>query len=242
MADIAPAADMGGIQEPPGLGGELEAFEDFAAFGDFGELEHVCEMLEEAAASPPEYRHSPEYLTGEKSYLLQRLNQQARRTEEILESERPGLYRRTWMAALFWRVFVRLDEVTEFPARLKSELSDLLLDFHKVQIAAHEVFDPVSRERLISKAVEEAVEKTKTEEFSDRQKEASAARPDVQKAAAFQSWLSDKAIPPHTVNLNDIQGMPDFKPEWSQLSTDALRRRVMDAGVKLKSGRPSKKI
>lgn len=135
-------------EDPAVNGGGLEEFEDFAAFGDIAGLEHVCEIFKYQADLATEYRDQPEYLTGEKSPLIAGLNQQARRTEQILEKKRPGLYPRTWMASLFWRLFVRLDEVTEFPERLKGELPDLLLDFHKVQIAAHDVFDPASRMSL----------------------------------------------------------------------------------------------
>lgn len=130
----------------------MEHWEDFAAFGDIGELEHVCYLLEEEAKVAA--RLSPaECMTGEGSHLSKQLVRQARESRAVIEREHPGLYDRTWIAELFERLYRRLDEVTEFPSRLAGELRDIELDLHKVMIAAHDVFDQEHRAAMVAKAV-----------------------------------------------------------------------------------------
>ncbi len=126
------------------------------AFGDIFELEHVCEMLSEQAALPAKFRDPPDYLTGEKSYIFKRLANQDSEGERLIERERPGLYRRTWIFSLFYDLFHRLGEVTLDPETLPVELSTILLQLHKVQIAAHHVFDDWHREQLLKNLSEQA--------------------------------------------------------------------------------------
>lgn len=130
---------------------DIPAWEDFAAFGDMGELEHVCDMFEEAA----EEEAGIDNFAGELVRRLERMDIQSRR---LLESERPGLYPKTWMAKLIVKLYVMIDEVIERPYLLKAELPGLLLDFHKVMIAAHEIYDPRSRARLVAKVACEAAD------------------------------------------------------------------------------------
>lgn len=132
-------------------------WESFSAFGDLFEIDHVMEMLTDWCEAYPQSQESVDYKIGEKSLLIERLNMQARAMERVLECERPGLYQRTWCAGLFGEMFVRLDELAEYPGNLKAELPWLKECMLKALIAAHEVFDPVHRADLIAKATTQAI-------------------------------------------------------------------------------------
>jgi hypothetical protein len=129
-------------------------WDDFATFRDMGELEHVCYLFETAAS---EGWGDVSDIAGGKSYLAERLDAQDRRSHEILEAERPGLYEKTWMAHLMQQLFNTLYRLRKQPSLLPSELPGLLLNFHKVLIAAHEIYDPVHRAGLIAKATDDAI-------------------------------------------------------------------------------------
>lgn len=131
----------------------LPAWEDFAAFGDMGTLMSVCYMFEEAA----EEGASIASFAGEGSYLIKRLEAQDIHSRDLLESERPGLYPKTWMAKLIAGLYVRLAEIVERPYLLPDDLPGLLIDFHKVMIAAHEIYDPRHRAKLTAEAASGAV-------------------------------------------------------------------------------------
>lgn len=132
----------------------IPAWEDFAAFGDMGELEHVCYMFEEAAEEGAGIAH----FAGGESHLIKQLLKQHVESFNLLEQERPGLYQRTWMAEVINSLFVRLDALVRQPQYLPHDLHGLLLDFHKVMIAAHEIYDPRSRAKLVAKAACEAAD------------------------------------------------------------------------------------
>ena len=131
----------------------MEAWEDFSAFEGVFELEHVCELLSEQASLDPALRDAAKYLTGEDSPLIKRLNLQAAKSEKIIETEKPGLYRRTWIAHLFGEMFGRLDDLTGHPEGLQDAMPWLREALHKVLIAAHDVFDPHHRAALVTKAL-----------------------------------------------------------------------------------------
>lgn len=129
----------------------MDDWENFSAFGDIGELEHVAYLLEECAAG----ELSPgclDDLAGDDSYLLKRLNIQAAGTARLLEAKRPGLYERTWIAGIFGALFNELHDVVGKPRRLPVCLPSIVLNMHKVFIAAHDVFNPFHLERMISEA------------------------------------------------------------------------------------------
>lgn len=131
----------------------VPSWENFSAFGDTGELGHVCELFETAT---DEEWSDVSGLAGGNSTLTKRLVMQDTASRDLLESERPGLYPKTWMAHLMQQLYLTLDQITEKPHRLPGELSGLLLNFHKVLIAAHEIYDPRSRAKLIAEAACEA--------------------------------------------------------------------------------------
>lgn len=135
---------------------DVPRWENFSAFGDLFEIDHVMEMLTDWCEAYPRSQEPADYAIGEKSLLIERLNMQAREMEWMLEREKPGLYRRTWCAGLFGEMFVRLDELAEYPGNLKAELPWLKECMFRALIAAHEIFDPVHRAALIAKATCEA--------------------------------------------------------------------------------------
>jgi hypothetical protein len=124
-------------------------FEKFAAFGDIGELERVCYLIELAA------EENQEDIGGLIAEIERKIGIQDLLSFAILESERPGLYPKTWMAGLFTGLYVRLDELAENPRRLRDAMPGLLLDFHKVLIAAHNIYDPKHRATLVAKAMKD---------------------------------------------------------------------------------------
>lgn len=136
---------------------DIPQWEDFSAFGDPFEIDHVMEILTDWCEAYPDANEPVDYKIGEKSLLIERLNLQAREMERALEREKPGLYRRTWYADLFGEMFVRLYELAEYPGNLKAELPWLKECMFKTLIAAHEVFDPVHRSKLIAEATTEAI-------------------------------------------------------------------------------------
>lgn len=129
----------------------MDNWESFSAFGDIGELESVVYLLEECADG----ELSPgclDDIAGAGSHLVSRLNIQAAETARLLEAKRPGLYERTWIAGVFGVLFNELYDVVEKPHRLPSCLPSLVLNMHKVFIAAHDVFNPFHLERMVSAA------------------------------------------------------------------------------------------
>lgn len=148
-------------------GMRMDTWEEFSAFGDIAELEHVCYLLEEAVkAVHIDAQHAVE-MVGKNSQLTKRLKNQDDRSRAILERERPGLYQRTWMAHLFRDLYELLDELAKKPLRMPEELPRLLLDLHKVLIAAHDIFDPTHRASIVASAVVEAMQKGKAEAKSE---------------------------------------------------------------------------
>jgi hypothetical protein len=135
---------------------DVPPWEDFSAFSDLFEIEHVIEMLADWCEAYPQSQEPVDYKIGEKSLLIERLNLQASEMERVLEHEKPGLYRRTWYAGLFGEMFVRLYELAKYPGSLKDELPWLKDRMYRSLIAAHEVFDPAHRAMLIAKAACEA--------------------------------------------------------------------------------------
>lgn len=178
----------------------MESWEDFAAFGDINELELICSRL-------------ADFDTGADSHLVKMLQRQYDQSRIILEVEYrkflntpkkekgkgcpipdddsldkyyPGWYERTGVAQLFGVLFVKLDEVTEFPARLPAEIAGICMGLHKVLIHAHEVFDPVHRAEL--------VEKEASRSFTGRQQKNGKFRRPNRKAAKFSGKVLVKAV------------------------------------------------
>ncbi|WP_153115789.1 hypothetical protein [Rhodocyclus tenuis] len=220
-------------------------WEDFAAFGDVFEIEDLCDKLGELAATDPKIRDPAERLTGEKSYLYERIKIQAEASEAILEKEKPGLFRRTYLHDDLWRLSVLLYEVTEKPYRLAEVLPDIRELLLKALIAAHEVFDPHHRAALVAKAEEagrsSGVEAQRAAQ-SQQAKDAVSKRADQLRKSAFMTWAKaalDAGATARTVE--ELQGLKDFDPSWSNSSLQTLKKWSREAGFQFKRGRPSKK-
>ena len=220
-------------------------WEDFAAFGDVFEIEDLCDKLRELAATDPKIRDPAEWLTGEKSYLYERINIQAAASEAILEKEKPGLFRRTYLHDDLWRLSVLLDEVTEKPYRLAEELPDIRVLLLKALIAAHEIFDPHHRAALVAKAEEagrsSGVEAQRAAQ-SQQAKDAVSHRKDQRVKSDFMAWAKE-AVAAGTVvsTVSELQGAPGFDTSWSFINDQTLKRWAKEAGFAFKRGRPSKK-
>ena len=224
-------------------GCEVDDWTRNSAFGDIGELEHVCSMLEECADGPLD-PGCLDYITGEKSTLVDRLNTQAKETERLVESKRPGLYQRTWIAGVFRSLFCLLDEVTEEPSLLPLVLSDFALNLHKVFIAAHEVFTPVNLEKMIAEAEKAGKERGVREAKEVRSilsRKAVGHREDQLQRVAFLDWAKGRLLSGDSpTDINQVQALQGFNPSWSQRNLDVLKRWAKEAGFNLKAGRPRK--
>lgn len=222
-----------------------KAWEDFAAFSEICEIEHECDRLRGLAATDPAIRDPAEWLTGEKSYLYERLSIQYLATEEILEKERPGLFQKIHLRDDMGELFVILDEVTEKPYRLAEELPDIRILLLKTLIAAHEVFDPRHRAALVAKAEENGRSigiAAQRAAQSKQAKDAVSRRGDQVRKAAFMAWAKDAVAAGTTAsNIEELQALPGFVPEWSQTYIPTLRGWAKEAGFAFKTGRPSKK-
>lgn len=224
----------------------------FSVFGDIGELEHVCYLLELA---DEEKRTDLSDLIGENSYLIKRLNEQDRLSAEILERERPGLYPKTWIAHLFSRLYVLLDEITEKPQLLPAALPRLLVDLHKAMIAAHDIFDPHHRAALVAKQAQltaEQIDKARIDgeaagkdqaksEQSSKARNAVKSRADQVLKAAFMKWARDALLDGKKADtVNDLQSLSGFVPAWSKIKDNTLKSWAKEAGFQFKTGRPPK--
>lgn len=223
----------------------MDKWEDCSAFGDIAELEHVCHLLDGWADAGAALRDltmdGPDYLFGEKSYLIKRLVLQDRQMEELIEKDHPGLYPRTWMASLFRELFVCLDYLTEKPHLIRERVPWLRESFHKVLIAAHDVFDEHHRAALIAAALIEGA-KGEAENQIQQKRDAVSQRTDQKMKTAFMDWAGNAIKRGASAdNVNYLQGLDGFESKWSGMTDKTLKGWAKDAGFKFKTGRPSKK-
>lgn len=222
----------------------MDDWENFSAFGDIGELESVAYMLEECAAG----ELSPgclDGLAGNGSTLVNRLNIQAAGTARLLEAKRPGLYERTWIAGVFGALFNELYDVVEKPHRLPLCLPSIVLNMHKVFIAAYDVFNPFHLERMVSAAEQQGrqggLDQAK-EARSEASKKAVKMRVDQKQKSEFIAWAKRRILCGDAPsNIEAVQGLSDFNPAWSQRNQEVLKRWSKEAGFSFKAGRPRKK-
>lgn len=220
-------------------------WEEFSAFGDIAELEHVCELLEDhASALRAGISVEVADLVGSDSTLVRRLEKQDVQSAAILIAERPdrpGLYAKTWMAKLIAGLYLRLSEIAERPECLPDGLPRLELDFHKVLIAAHDIFDPHHRAALVAQALADG-RQTARSERSQQSRNAVSSRGDQKKKAEFNNWAKERLAADNRANtVDELQGLSGFKPAWSQMTEKTLRKWASDAGFKFRTGRPPKK-
>jgi hypothetical protein len=223
----------------------MEEWEEFSAFGDIAVLERVCELLEDRASAlrdgiPVEVAD----LVGSDSALVGRLEKQDVQSAAILIAERPdrpGLYAKTWMAKLIAGLYLRLSEIAERPKYLPDELPRLELDFHKVLIAAHDIFDPHHRAALVAQALTDGRQNAMNER-SQQARDAVRSRGDQKQKAEFDSWAKESLAAGASANtVENLQGLTGFNPAWSKMSEKTLKKWACDAGFKFRTGRPPKK-
>ena len=223
----------------------MDIWEDFSAFGDIAELDHVCELLaDRASALRGGISVEVADLVGPASYLMKMLEKQDAQSSAILIAERPdlpGLYAKTWMSKLIAGLYLRLNELAERPECLPDELPRLELDFHKVLIAAHDIFDPHHRGALVERALTDGWRAAKSEQ-SQQAREAVKARGDQELKTQFIEWAKNRIAAGSTATtINELQGLPDFKVGWSRMAEKTLKKWAGEAGFCLRSGRPKKK-
>lgn len=223
----------------------MKEWEDFSTFGDIAELEHVCELLEESAGALRDgITVEVADLVGPGSHLMRRLERQDAQSAAILIAERPdrpGLYAKTWIAKLIAGLYLRLNEIAERPEYLPDELPRLELDFHKVLIAAHDIFDPHHRAALVAQALADGRQNAMNER-SQQARNAVSSRGDQKQKAAFAHWARGALAAGARVNtVEDLQGLPGFSTAWSRMTEKTLKKWAVDAGFKFRTGRPPKK-
>lgn len=223
----------------------MNDWEEFSAFGDIAELEHVCELLEERAnALRDGVTVEVVDLIGASSTLMKRLEKQDAQSSAILIAERPdrpGLYAKTWMAKLIAGIYLRLNELAERPEYLPDELPRLELDFHKVLIAAHDIFDPHHRAALVAQALADGRRAAESER-SQKSRDAVKSRTDQKTKEAFQRWATSVIKAGKTADtVNQLQGLDGFCASWSKMADRTLKAWAREAGFKLQTGRPKKK-
>lgn len=236
----------------------MDSWEDFAAFVDIAELTRVCDLLDDRANAirdglAADVAGDVADLVGLDSYLVKRIERQDTQSAAILAAERPdkpGLYARTWMAMLVAGLYVRLDEIARQPGLLPDDLPRLKLDFHRVLIAAHEIFDPHHRALLISTATFEAFERGKDKGKADEQSArtgksqfAVTQRNDQLTRAEFVTWVkAQKAAGANPKTIREVKALSGFKATWLQGANDAtLKKWAGAAGFELCRGRPATK-
>lgn len=223
----------------------MKEWEEFSAFGDVAELEHVCELLEERAnALRDGIAVEVADLVGPDSTLMKRLEKQDVQSSAILIAERPdrpGLYAKTWMAKLVAGIYLRLNELAQRPEYLPAELPRLELDFHKLLIAAHDIFDPHHRAALVAQALTDGRQAAESER-SQKSREAVKSRGDQKMKEAFMKWADSAIKAGKTADtVNELQGLDGFDASWSMMTEVTLKAWAKEAGFQLKTGRPKKK-
>ncbi|MFA7290996.1 MAG: hypothetical protein WC023_01990 [Rhodocyclaceae bacterium] len=221
----------------------MDAFEDLAAVGDIAELEHITNLLEEAAkdGSGP-----LDGLTGWESHLVKRLGHQDGQSKKIVEAAHPGLYARTWIAEVFTRLYSTLDAVTEKPYQLAGELQGIKLDLHKVHIAAHVVFDDRLRKELIADATRVGKAAGAAEANKIRSEQAARAvafREDQRDRADFAAWIKPFVAEGKSArNVTELKTWDGYSiGAWCEYPATTIKKWALAAGhPKFRTGRASK--
>ena len=217
----------------------MNTWENFAAFGDIAELEHVCGLVADNVASAANGGDLAD-LTEENSYLRRQLERQDSASRKLIEEERPDLYARTWMASLFYDIQHQLDDMGKSPTTASAELPGLVLRLHKVLIAGYDVFDPYRRKLLVEAAQEAGASRAKAEQ-SAKAKAAVKARGDQVMKKSFLSWASAAIAAGNSAsNVNELQALDGFECKWSQKAPATLKGWAKEAGFTFTTGRPKK--
>lgn len=125
-------------------------------FGDFAELEHVCELLREQAKVTDAPEGHSVHENGPVRLLHQRMRKQWDGQANEIEAERPGLFDRTYLATIYREADALLVLIEGHPAALPDNLPRLELLMHKLFILPLRDFDEVQRELKRAKSQQSA--------------------------------------------------------------------------------------
>ena len=215
-------------------------------FGEFVELEHVCELLHEQAKVADAPAGHPVHENGPVRLLRQRVRKQWDGQANEIEAERPGLFDRTYLASIYREADALLALIDGHPAALPDNLARLELLMHKLYILPLRDFDEVQRElKRAAKAVEDARQegaKSEKDAQSAKARGAVKARGDQVERANFLAWAKGALASGKTADtVNDLQGLEGFLPAWSARGEKTLKTWAKTAGFAFKTGRPKKK-
>lgn len=223
-----------------------QPIEVWPIFGDFFELEHVCELLHEQAKVADAPAGHPVHENGPVRLLRQRLSKQWDRQASEIEAERPGLFDHTYLAPIYREADTLLALIEWHPAALPNNLSRLELLLHKLYILPLRDFEEAQRElqraaEAVEAARQEGVESEKAAR-SQTARNSVKARGDQVEKTTFLTWAK-KALDSGKVadTVNDLQGLEGFTPAWSARGEKTLKTWAKEAGFTFKAGRPKKK-
>lgn len=223
-----------------------QPIEVWPIFGDFFELEHVCELLNEQAKVADAPAGHPVHENGPVRLLLQRVRKQWDRQASEIEAEHPGLFDRTYLAPIYREADTLLALIEGHPAALPNNLARLELLLHKLYILPLRDFEEVQRElqraaEAVEAAKQEGVESEKAAR-SQTARNSVKARGDQVTKAAFLTWAKVAVTAGKSVDtVNELQGLQGFNSSWSRLAEKTLKAWAKEAGFAFKSGRPKKK-
>jgi hypothetical protein len=103
-------------------------------FGDFGDLERVCNLLHEQAKVADAPADHPVHENGPIGLLRQRMHKQWDGQACEIEAEHPGLFDRTYLAGIYRETDAILERITLDPGALPDSLARLELLLHKLFI------------------------------------------------------------------------------------------------------------
>jgi len=215
-------------------------------FGDFYELERVCDLLHEQAKVADAPADHPVHKNGPVRLLRQRVRKQWDWQADDIDAEHPGLFDRTYLAPIYREADALLALIEGHPAALPDNLARLELLMHKLYILSLHDFDELQRElERVAKAVEDARQegaKSEKDAQSVRARNASKARGDQVEKATFLVWARDAVTAGRSVDtVNELQGMEGFDPSWSGRAEKTLKVWAKEAGLTFKTGRPKRK-
>lgn len=103
-------------------------------FGDFAELEHVCNLMREQAEVAGVLAGHPGHENGPVQVLRKRMHKQWDGQACEIEARHPGLFVRTYLASTYAETDEVLERIERFPSVLPGELPRLEVLMHKLYI------------------------------------------------------------------------------------------------------------
>lgn len=116
-----------------------------SVFGDFVDLEHVCELLHEQAKVSDCPVDHPVHKNGPVRLLRQRMHMQWSAQAREIEAQHPGLFPRTYLAEIYDESDEILERIERYPGALPADLPRLELLLHKLYILSLLTHEDVQR-------------------------------------------------------------------------------------------------